>query len=163
MNRARELTPRSGYPNVMMHSTQSVLKTKRIHVNTDLNELSRVLEWFQDLTQESVSAEDWMQCQIALAEGFTNVVRHAHQSLPSQTLVEIDLTFYANHVEMRIWDCGPPFSLMEQIDRHRTSVTDASISGRGLMLLQKIANELDYKRVDNTRNCLSLIKRRSAC
>jgi serine/threonine-protein kinase RsbW len=146
-----------------MKSTQSVLETKRIHVNTDLNELSRVLEWFQDLSQESVNAEDWMQCQIALAEGFTNVVRHAHQSLPPQTLIEIDLNFYPNHVEMRIWDCGPPFSLIEQIDHHRTSVTDSSISGRGLMLLQKIANELDYTRVDETRNCLSLIKRRSSC
>lgn len=139
-----------------------MLKTKRIHVNTDLNELSRVLEWFQDLTQDSVNAEDWMQCQIALAEGFTNVVKHAHQSLPPQTLVEIDLNFYPNHVEMRIWDCGPPFSLMDQIDQYAASVTDASVSGRGLLLLQKIANELDYRRVDETRNCLFLVKRRSA-
>jgi serine/threonine-protein kinase RsbW len=138
-----------------------VLKTKRIHVNTDLNELSKVLEWFQGLGQQSVSAEDWMQCQIALAEGFTNVVRHAHQSLPPQTLIEIDLNFYPNHVEMRIWDCGPPFSLMEQIDRYSASVTDTSTSGRGLLLLHKIANELDYRRVDETRNCLFLIKRRS--
>ncbi|WP_404787006.1 ATP-binding protein [Altericista sp. CCNU0014] len=144
-----------------MKSTQSVLETKCIHVDTDLNELSKVLEWFQDLTQESVNAEDWMQCQIALAEGFTNAVRHAHHSLPAQTLVEIDLHFYPNHVEMRIWDCGPPFSLMEQIERYKASVTDESISGRGLLLLQKIASELDYRRVDDTRNCLSLIKRRS--
>ncbi len=139
-----------------------MLKTKRIHVSTDLSELSKVLDWFQGLHQESVNAEDWMQCQIALAEGFTNVVRHAHQSLPPQTLVEIDLNFYPNHIEMQIWDSGPPFSLMEQIGRHTASITDASTSGRGLMLLQKIANELDYKRVDKTRNCLSLIKRRSS-
>ncbi len=139
-----------------------MLRTKHIHVNTDLNELSKVLEWFQGLQQESVNTEDWMQCQIALAEGFTNVVRHAHQSLPSQTLVEIDLNFYPNHIEMQIWDSGPPFSLMEQIDQCKASITDSSISGRGLTLLQKIANELDYKRVDKTRNCLSLIKRRSS-
>ena len=139
-----------------------MLKTKRIHVNTDLSELSKVLDWFQGLHQESVNAEDWMQCQIALAEGFTNVVRHAHQSLPPQTLVEIDLNFYPNHIEMQIWDSGPPFSLMEQIGQYTASITDASTSGRGLMLLQKIANELDYKRVDQTRNCLSLIKRRSS-
>jgi serine/threonine-protein kinase RsbW len=138
-----------------------VLKTKRIHVNTDLNELSNVLEWFQGLNQASVSPEDWMQCKIALAEGFTNVVRHAHQSLPPQTLIEIDLNFYPNHVEMQIWDCGPPFSLMEHIDRSCKSITDRSVSGRGLMLLQKIANEIEYRRVDATRNCLSLIKRRS--
>jgi serine/threonine-protein kinase RsbW len=138
-----------------------VLTNKRIHVNTDLNELSNVLEWFQGLNQASVSPEDWMQCKIALAEGFTNVVRHAHQSLPPQTAIEIDLNFYPNHVEMQIWDCGPPFSLMEQIERSCKSVTDRSVSGRGLILLQKIANELEYRRVDATRNCLCLIKRRS--
>jgi serine/threonine-protein kinase RsbW len=139
-----------------------VLKTKRIHVNTDLNELSRILDWFQDLTQESVDADDWMQCQIALAEGFTNVVKYAHQFLPPQTLIEIDLDFYPNHVEMRIWDCGPPFSLMDQVDQYATSITDEAASGRGLLLLKKIANELDYRRVDETRNCLVLIKRRSS-
>jgi serine/threonine-protein kinase RsbW len=138
-----------------------VLKNKRLQVNSDLNELSNVLEWFQGLNQASVSAEDWMQCQIALAEGFTNVVRHAHQSLPPQTVIEIDLNFHPNHVELQIWDCGPPFSLMEQIDRSSQAITDNSTSGRGLMLLQKIANELDYRRVDETRNCLYLIKRRS--
>lgn len=138
-----------------------MLKNKRIHVNSDLNELSNVLEWFQGLNQASVSTEDWMQCQIALAEGFTNVVRHAHQSLPPQTVIEIDLNFHPNHVEIQIWDCGPPFSLMEQIDRSSQAITDNSTSGRGLMLLQKIANELVYRRVDETRNCLCLIKRRS--
>jgi serine/threonine-protein kinase RsbW len=138
-----------------------VLKTKRIHVNTDLNELSNILEWFQGLDQQSVSVEDWMECQIALAEGFTNVVRYAHQALPPQTLIEIDVNFHPNHVEMQIWDCGPPFSLMEELDRCSAEVTDSSTSGRGLMLLQKIANELDYRRVDEVRNCLFLIKRRS--
>jgi serine/threonine-protein kinase RsbW len=102
-----------------------------------------------------------MQCQIALAEGFTNVVRHAHQSLPPQTLIEIDLNFYPNHVEMRIWDSGPPFSFMEQLDHSSASITDASSSGRGLMLLHKIANELEYRRIDEARNCLCLVKRRS--
>jgi serine/threonine-protein kinase RsbW len=160
INRAERGTLRQGQHN-LVNVVQPVLKTKRIHVNTDLNKLSNILDWFQGLNQASVSAEDWMQCQIALAEGFTNVVRHAHQSLPPQTIIEIDVNFYPNHVEMRIWDCGPPFSLMEHLDQHRASVTDASSSGRGLMLLQKIANELDYRRVDETRNCLCLIKRRS--
>lgn len=160
INRAGRGTLRWGQHN-LVKVVQPVLKTKRIHVNTDLNELSNVLDWFQGLNQASVSPEDWMQCQIALAEGFTNVVRHAHQSLPPQTIIEIDLNFYPNHVEMRIWDCGPPFSLMEHLDQYHASVTDASSSGRGLMLLQKIANELDYRRVDETRNCLCLVKRRS--
>ncbi|HEY9826175.1 MAG TPA: ATP-binding protein [Stenomitos sp.] len=136
-------------------------QTKRIHVHTDLDELPRVLEWFQGLSQASVTTEDWMQCQIALAEGFVNAVKHAHQALPSQTLIEIDLDFFPNHIEMRIWDHGPPFELMDNINAYTARIQDEATSGRGLMLLQKIANELDYVRVDKHRNCLLLIKRRS--
>jgi serine/threonine-protein kinase RsbW len=138
-----------------------VLQTKRIHVNTDLSELSRILEWFQDLTQESVTEVDWIQCQIALAEGFTNAVKHAHQTLPTQTSIEIDFDFYPNHIEMRIWDYGPPFSLMDKIGGYTAVIEDEALSGRGLLLLQKIANELHYVRVDENRNCLLLIKHRS--
>ncbi|NJM76493.1 MAG: hypothetical protein HC852_12775 [Acaryochloridaceae cyanobacterium RU_4_10] len=68
-------------------------QSKHIHVSTDLQELTRILDWFQSLTQASVTEEDWMQCQIAIAEGFTNAVRHAHQALPTETPIEIDLDF----------------------------------------------------------------------
>ncbi len=135
-------------------------QSKHIHVSTDLQEITRILEWFQSLTQASVTEEDWMQCQIAIAEGFTNAVRHAHQALPSETPIEIDLYFYPDHVEMRIWDYGPSFSLKERLDG-MISIPDESESGRGLMLLKEIANEVKYERVDETRNCLSLIKNSS--
>ncbi|MGB8703231.1 MAG: ATP-binding protein [Thermosynechococcaceae cyanobacterium] len=137
-------------------------QTHHLHVNTDLQELSRILEWLQSLDQFSVSEEDWMQCQIALAEGFTNVVRHAHKTLSPETSIDIDLDFFPAHVEMRIWDYGPPFSLMEQLESLSASVDDELGSGRGLILLQKIADQLEYVRVDAHRNCLMLIKHRSS-
>jgi serine/threonine-protein kinase RsbW len=135
-------------------------QSKHIHVSTDLQELSRILEWFQSLTQASVTEEDWMQCQIAIAEGFTNAVRYAHQALPSETPIEIDLNFYPDHIEMRIWDYGPSFSLKERLEG-TISVPDESESGRGLMLLKEIANEVKYERVDEHRNCLLLLKHSS--
>jgi serine/threonine-protein kinase RsbW len=135
-------------------------QSKHIHVSTDLQELTRVLDWFQSLTQASVTEEDWMQCQIAIAEGFTNAVRHAHQALPSETPIEIDLDFYPDRVEMRIWDYGPSFSLKERLEG-MISTPDESESGRGLRLIKDIANEVQYERVDEHRNCLLLIKQSS--
>lgn len=133
--------------------------TQHIHVSTNLSELARILKWFQSLEQSSVTDEDWMQCQIALAEGFTNVVRHAHRELPVETPIEIDIDFFAAHIEMRIWDYGPPFSLFENL--HTDPPLIDAESGRGLALLRKIANEIDYLPVNEQRNCLLLIKRRS--
>jgi serine/threonine-protein kinase RsbW len=140
-----------------------VQHTQHIHVKTNLNELARVLEWFQSLEQASVTDEDWMQCQIALAEGFTNAVRHAHKELPSETPIEIDIHFYLDHIEMRIWDYGPPFSLMERLQAEpNVNVSDEEAeSGRGLALLKMIANELEYAPADGDRNCLLLVKRSS--
>jgi serine/threonine-protein kinase RsbW len=137
-----------------------VQHTQHIHVSTNLSELARILEWFQSLEQASVTDEDWMQCQIALAEGFTNAVRHAHKALPSETPIDIDIDFYVEHIEMRIWDYGPPFSLRELLQTPTLSDEDAE-TGRGLALLQKIANELDYAPADGERNCLLLVKRSS--
>jgi serine/threonine-protein kinase RsbW len=139
----------------------NVQHTQHIHVNTKLSELVKILEWFQSLEQASVTDEDWMQCQIALAEGFTNAVRHAHKELPSETPIEIDIDFYLDHIEMRIWDHGPPFSLMELLQAEQTLSDEEAESGRGIALLQKIANEIEYAPADGERNCLLLVKRSS--
>lgn len=133
--------------------------TQHIHVSTNLSELARILQWFQSLDQVSVTDEDWMQCQIALAEGFTNAVMHAHKAMPSETPIEIDINFCASQIELRIWDYGPPFDLIDQIQASMPSPDTES--GRGLPLLQKIADEIEYRPVDGQRNCLLLIKRSS--
>ena len=130
--------------------------TQHIHVSTNLSELAKILAWFQSLEQASVTDEDWMQCQIALAEGFTNVVVHAHKELSSETLIEIDLFFYVGRIEMRIWDQGPPFALLEQI---KAEMPDPEAeTGRGFPLLSKIADRLEYRPVEGDRNCLLLVK-----
>jgi serine/threonine-protein kinase RsbW len=136
-----------------------VQHTQHIHVSTNLGELARILEWFQSLEQASVTDEDWMQCQIALAEGFTNVVTHAHREMPSETPIEIDIDFYVGQIEMRIWDRGPSFQIKERIQTEMPP-PDAE-SGRGLVLLNKITDRIEYTPVDGQRNCLLLVKRSS--
>jgi serine/threonine-protein kinase RsbW len=133
----------------------------KIHVNTDLNELRNVLAWFETLEQHSVSDQDWLQCQIALAEGFTNVVRHAHKHLSEHIPIDIDISFFPDSVEMRIWDHGPPFNLMSRLDYLAEGVDAEAESGRGLLLLQKIASDINYLHLGNGHNCLVLTKNRT--
>lgn len=142
-------------------SANTLSNHHRIHVNTDLNELHNVLAWFETLEQHSVSDHDWLQCQIALAEGFTNVVRHAHKCLSGHIPIDIDISFFPNSVEMRIWDHGPPFNLMSKLDCLAEGVDADAESGRGLLLLQKIASKINYLRLGNGHNCLVLTKNRT--
>ena len=82
-----------------------------LQVNTDVSALTKVLEWFEQLKDLSLPSETWLACQLALAEGFTNAVRHAHKNLPFETPIQLEVTVFAGRLEFRIWDCGQFFDL----------------------------------------------------
>lgn len=87
----------------------SLVKQISLEVNTDVNALTTVLEWFEQLQDLSLPNEVWFQFQLALAEGFTNAVRHAHKNLPVETPVQLDIMVFNGRLELKVWDCGPSF------------------------------------------------------
>ena len=135
-----------------------VLKQTSFQIDGDLKALDRVLGYFDQLNQPWIPTEDWLQCQLALAEGFTNAVRHAHKSLPPETPIEVEIILYRQSLEIRIWDWGPPFDLKEFLQNLNQRGKKLSGHGQGLLILQKIAAHLSYTRTDDNRNCLLIVK-----
>lgn len=90
---------------------ESPSQTISLQVNTDVSALTQVLEWFEELKDLSLPQEAWWACQLALAEGFTNAVRHAHKNLPVETPIQLEVMVFAGYLEFRIWDCGQAFDL----------------------------------------------------
>ena len=88
---------------------ESYVQHISLQVNTDLNALTRVLEWFEQLKDLSLPKEVWWNLQLALAEGFTNAVRHAHKNLPVETPVQLEIIVFNGRLELKVWDCGPYF------------------------------------------------------
>ncbi|MDY7012584.1 MAG: rhodanese-like domain-containing protein [Cyanobacteriota bacterium] len=131
-------------------------------VLTDLEALNQVLSWFDSNRQPSMPPKDWLHCQLALVEGFTNAVRHAHRNLAADTPIELEVTFYSTRVELRIWDFGPPFDLearlKELLKKSESQPDHYAGGGRGLILMRKIADALSYTRFNNDRNCLFLVR-----
>lgn len=125
---------------------------------TDLKALDQVLSWFDQLERPSISRKVWLQCQLALAEGFTNAVRHAHKELPIDVPIDIEVTLFSNYLEMRIWDQGPPFNLEQRLQNVEQGMDLAAGGGRGIAILHKIADKLSYTRTDDKRNCLLIVK-----
>jgi len=146
------------------------LQQSRLQVKTDLEAITEVWQWFEQFTSPLLPQLFWWECEVALTEGFTNVVRHAHQHLPQTTPIEIELKVFAQYLEMRIWDRGKPFDLQaklqslcqEQSDALEQEQSDAleREGGRGLIFMHKFMDELDYLRGSDGRNCLLLRKRR---
>lgn len=130
-----------------------------IQVKTDLNALSQVLSWFDQFSHPAMSQEIWLQCQLALAEGFTNAVRHAHRGKPEATPINIEVVVSDQALEMRIWDWGPGFNLEQQLAIAASVVSQEAEGGRGLQLMQNVADILCYTREADQRNCLLLVKR----
>jgi len=125
---------------------------------SDLKVLDKVLLWFDQLNQPSIPKKVWLQCQLALAEAFTNAVRHAHRDCSSDVTIDIEVTLFPEFLEMRIWDHGTPFDLEQRL-KNAEVVNQNVEGGRGLAILQQISDQLSYQRTADNRNCLLIVKR----
>lgn len=134
------------------------MQTAQLQTSSHLDELSIVLAWFDQFYDCSIPQAAWFQCQLALAEGFTNAARHAHQLLPPTTPIEIQGMRFVDAIELQIWDRGSEFDLQQALAQLPPYVPAHAEGGRGLLLMQRLADRLHYSRRDD-RNCLQLIIR----
>lgn len=144
-----------------MH-TERPLQQSCLHLRTDLNAVPEVLQWFETIIEPLLPDQLGSQCQLALVEGFTNAVRHAHRDLPESTPIDLELKIFAHCLEMRIWDRGQPFDfeakLQEALCHKEDSDPLAQEGGRGLIFMHQLMDEVSYIRLPDQRNCLVLRK-----
>ncbi|MEE3719303.1 ATP-binding protein [Tumidithrix elongata RA019] len=76
-------------------------QTISLEVSTNLNELAKVLAWFEQLNHDAMPMEVWLRCKTALAEVFTNAVRHAHKNMPTETPIYLESTLSENSLEIK--------------------------------------------------------------
>lgn len=132
--------------------------TSQIETQTDPTALKSVLAWFDQFQATPIPHNIWLQCQLALIEGFTNAVRHAHGGLPQETPVRIEVSVSDRTIDIRIWDRGPGFDLASML-RHKISVNNPdSEGGRGLKIMYLVADRLTYEPAPDQGNCLHLYK-----
>lgn len=137
-----------------------MLKHDRLTVKSNVHGLTQVLEWFEQFCLQHISHQDWSEKQLyclklAIAEGFSNAVRHAHQDLPLETPIVIDLDLWPNRMEIRIWDYGKPFNPDTVEEPEPGTLTEG---GYGWFLLRRLADRVVYERCADSRNCLLIVK-----
>lgn len=124
------------------HTTQdSDTPLEKIHlqVNSELQALEQVLDWYEQLKNQPIPQQVFQQCQLVLAEGFTNVVRHAHQGLPSETPIELEVTVFKESLEIRIWDYGQPFDLEAKVNELKEIDQDLLLTSNGFAHLGNVS------------------------
>ena len=138
-------------------------QTKRkfhLQVDTKLGRLKEVLVWFENFIVPYIPQKTGWQCEVALAEAFTNAVRHAHQNLPTSTPIDLEVEIFSNFLEIRVWDFGKkPFDLDAQLIANEDNLNSIEKEGgRGLQFIKKLTDELQYFTLSNYRNCLVIRK-----
>ena len=125
-----------------------LIKQFCLQVNTDLEALTVVLQWFEQIVTPLIPKSVFWQCQVALAEGFTNTVRHAHKNLPPTTTIDLEINVFSSCLEIKIWNWGEPFDLdsaLRSLPYQNHNLLDEE--GRGLLFMQNLTDELQYIRV----------------
>jgi serine/threonine-protein kinase RsbW len=133
-------------------------KYSSLQVQTDLSALEKVLQWFEQFYLSPLPAKIWEDCQQVLVEGFTNVVRYAHQHLPSTTNIDIELAIFDCYLEIKIWDWGHPFDWQGELHRRLEEENIEQEGGRGLIWIYRLTNDVQYFRTRDHRNCLLMRK-----
>lgn len=133
-------------------------KKAHLQVTTGLSGLDQLLSWFSSLHESPISRSLWLRCSLALAEAFTNVVRHAHRDKPADYPVDIEVTMFSERLEIRVWDEGEPFDLQKKLEEVTEPVDLFAGGGRGLKLMKDIADEISYTHGNSGRNCLLILK-----
>lgn len=147
-----------GYPALSATKALDILMQSRYETETDQRVLPSVLSWFDNFRDLPIPQEAWLQCQLALIEGFTNAVRHAHSGLPTETPIEIEVTATTQSLDIKIWDRGPGFDFKQMLTRKMQQSNYDAADGRGLSIMNRVADTVEYSRTADQRNCLYIQK-----
>ncbi|MGB7445069.1 MAG: glycosyltransferase family 2 protein [Coleofasciculaceae cyanobacterium] len=137
---------------------ETLLQSFQLQVHTDFHALTKILSWFEQLKRPSIPEKTWLEFQTVLAEGFDNVVSHAHKELPPETPIDIEVTIFSQSLEIQIWDYGSAFDFEGYLQRLSEEVDEESERGRGLVIMRQVADYLSYTRTTDNRNCLLIVK-----
>ncbi|NJM65520.1 MAG: anti-sigma regulatory factor [Acaryochloris sp. RU_4_1] len=143
-------------------------QTIRLTVETDLEKLTDVVTWFEQFKKPLICQQTWLEAQIAIVEGFTNAVQHAHQHLPPSTPIALEVQVSSQVLRIWIWDQGKAFDFdlnlqaMHQITSdHRFDPLERQAHWGSIILLKLMTDkgwQIAYERPTSYQNCLKLEK-----
>ncbi len=134
------------------------LQSYNLQVKSDFSELPNVLSWFDRLHNPFIPQHIWLAMKTALAEGFDNAVDHAHKELPPETPIDMEVAIFSQSMQINICDRGFGLDWEQHLKNIPDEVSEDAERGRGIGIMQQIADSISYRTLPDCRNCLSIIK-----
>jgi serine/threonine-protein kinase RsbW len=128
------------------NTDEQLIHQSHIQVTTHLSEVSIALKWFEQFHRPPLTHRLWQQANIALMEGLTNAIRHAHHDLPRPTPIDLNANLFSHGIQISIRDYGAPFDLEELLNSLSQPLADPieRRSHWGGVLLRKLRDKHDW-------------------
>jgi serine/threonine-protein kinase RsbW len=132
------------------------MKTE-LHIPSDLRFSEVVENWVLNSVKIQLdNPENWAdlsrRIRLALAEAFSNVVRHAHKETPDLPVL-LQLEIKNNHILLAIWDYGQGYDMANYDEPDPES---KQLGGYGWLIINRLMDKVEYNLQVDGRNCLTL-------
>jgi anti-sigma regulatory factor (Ser/Thr protein kinase) len=128
-------------------------------LRAELSELDRLHGWIAALCElHQLPTRLSFQLDLCLTELVTNVISYGYSGVPApEEAVAVHFERNSSNVVLEIVDRGIEFDPLSYVPPARpATLEEAQASGRGLLLVRRFAEQLQYRR-DQGRNRLRLI------
>ena len=144
---------------IEVSQAEQFLDSFQLQVQTEPEDIIKVLTWFEALKQSFIPTGAWLECQTVLGEAFDNVVCHAHKTMPKETPIQLKVEIFNNSMIIKIWDYGSGFDLEKYCQQKEQQPVDRyAENGRGIEIISEVADYFSYTRQSDKRNCLVILK-----
>jgi anti-sigma regulatory factor (Ser/Thr protein kinase) len=108
-----------------------------------------------------VDARGLYHAELAYEELVTNVIKYAFQGAPgAERTIDVHASIASDEIALGIEDGGIAFNVLEAAEpQPAASLEAATVGGRGLSLVRKVATRFEYQRLGN-RNLVWVAVRR---
>ena len=133
-----------------------------------LESLEQIKPWLEQTLADCKLPNDLcFEMALCIYEAVANIIVYAYsvpdgyslQTSPVVHMIEIRLILHADAIEITIRDDGGNFNpLMTPEKKIAETISEATLSGRGIPLMRGLSDKLTYRRADGY-NFLSILKR----
>ena len=122
---------------------------KEIRIINDLDEVSRLAEFIEELCSEfNLPDEITMNINLALEEAVANIIMYAYPTEEEQEIL-LKVSLSSGQLIFLLTDKGFSFDPTQVPDADITlPIEERSIGGLGIFLIRSIMNEVSYQRLD---------------
>ena len=95
--------------------------------------------------------------RLVLEEIVVNIIKHGYNDCPDQR-IDLEIEFNSSEWKMTVEDQGIPFNPLNfrRVNINH-SLQDMHIGGQGIHLVKQISKSIEYKRLANNKNRLTVI------